>query len=663
MPGVVFLIVVPTANFERELVQDTKYEKPDFYTVRQPNHLHGNNLNINLPENNAVLRLEVELRDKNTRHRQNNQGGVRRNGQQSHALKDDINNYIVPMEKVLEELLHKLHIEHVTWSCDKKGNYHHVIFPLQSGDPCETTLHCLTELKIGINFGSSVSVLPCTVTYDALKDSNSFEEPYSDDEEYSKWNSFVDSIKSKLTVKQVVDGVRAGGALSFDYLLLILTADALAALGLIENNAPNITAAMLVSPLMGPVMSVTFGTIISDRELVKSGFLSLFLGMFISMVFGLIFGLIVGSTEMPWGFNDWPTEEMKGRGNVRNLWVAVLWALISGTGVAIALLQGAAGPLIGVAISASLLPPVVNCGLFWSLSCTWLLYDGVKLPHIKGEPYTGNSSYAPLYTNYMPTEFFINGIVSVMLTVVNVICIFTTAIIVLKIKEVAAPYTSSPDLRRFWETDIRTVRKANQSTIRRKNAGMKTSPFPNLNDPKNKNLESALEMALKEAVDDETFRKVKRMSYSNNAAEEITQRLGLSANGSGTPNSGGMNSLRNSKLGTDLSVLDKLVTSILERHQQQNSQSRLHRLRSLTRSRNNSLTRSSVEGGTMQSSTSTTMPTIMESNVGNNRPSSSWSERSIQVPGVRQIINTLTNAPHSFSQNSNRDDESTNMLD
>lgn len=44
----------------------------------------------------------------------------------------------------------------------------------------------------------------------------------------------------------------------------------LAALGLIENNAPNITAAMLVSPLMGPVMSITFGTIISDRELVVS---------------------------------------------------------------------------------------------------------------------------------------------------------------------------------------------------------------------------------------------------------------------------------------------------------------------------------------------------------------------------------------------------------
>lgn len=44
----------------------------------------------------------------------------------------------------------------------------------------------------------------------------------------------------------------------------------LAALGLVENNAPNIVAAMLVSPLMGPVMSITFGAIISDRQLMVS---------------------------------------------------------------------------------------------------------------------------------------------------------------------------------------------------------------------------------------------------------------------------------------------------------------------------------------------------------------------------------------------------------
>lgn len=37
-----------------------------------------------------------------------------------------------------------------------------------------------------------------------------------------------------------------------------------------------------------------------------------------------------------------------------------------------------------------------------------------------------------------------------------------------------------------------------------------------------KNLGTALQQALKEAVDDETFRKVKRMSYSSNAADEVS---------------------------------------------------------------------------------------------------------------------------------------------
>lgn len=43
------------------------------------------------------------------------------------------------------------------------------------------------------------------------------------------------------------------------------------------------------------------------------------------------------------------------------------------------------------------------------------------------------------------------------------------------------------------------------------------------NDAKNgQNIGTALEQAIKEAVDDETFRKVKRMSYSGNTATEVS---------------------------------------------------------------------------------------------------------------------------------------------
>nr|CAD7264618.1 unnamed protein product [Timema shepardi] len=222
---------------------------------------------------------------------------------------------------------------------------------------------------------------------------------------------------------------------------------------------------MLLSPLMGPVMALTFGTMISDRKLQKIGVRSGMVGMGISLVFGYIFGCLVGCTESPWGTGNWPTEAMIDRGMARSLWVGVLWALPSGTGVAIAVLQASTGPLVGVAISASLLPPVVNCGVLWGLATIMHIYPEVKLPYVKGEPLDSNvTSYKMMYSDHLPNELTAMGIISFCLTIINIACIFITALIVLKIKEVAAPYTSSPDLRRFWEYDIRMARENNRSS-------------------------------------------------------------------------------------------------------------------------------------------------------------------------------------------------------
>jgi len=181
-------------------------------------------------------------------------------------------------------------------------------------------------------------------------------------------------------------------------------------------------------------MALTFGTAISDRSLQWVGVKGVLWGGFISLIFGFIFGLLLGTTDHPWGYGNWPTDEMLGRGNYRSLWIGVLWALPSGTGVALALLQGSAGPLIGVAISASLLPPIVNCGILWGLTLCKIGYgDKMKIPHIMGEAYSGPSAYKPLYSDYLPYELVTLGIISFCLTLVNIGCIFITAIIVLKV--------------------------------------------------------------------------------------------------------------------------------------------------------------------------------------------------------------------------------------
>lgn len=75
-----------------------------------------NNLNINLPDSNAVLRLEVELRDKNTRRRPNyrNKGlsGERNRAAASpttgavrQSSPSNSNSYFIPMEKVSDILM------------------------------------------------------------------------------------------------------------------------------------------------------------------------------------------------------------------------------------------------------------------------------------------------------------------------------------------------------------------------------------------------------------------------------------------------------------------------------------------------------------------------------------------------------------------------------
>ncbi|XP_075979039.1 uncharacterized protein LOC142978460 [Anticarsia gemmatalis] len=610
--GVIFVIYIPSSNYEHIL----RFGKPKDLIV----------INDNPPKPG---RLAVELRNKKsksipihlTEHYYHD--GFNRNLEK--ISEDD---EFLTMESILQELLCKLHVDHVVWISDKAGNYFEIIFPLPTGDQCETMLHCLTQLGIGVRCKSIVSVLPCNVVHSAVKvEQDEEDNMMRKSEDATRWRNFVDSIRSKLTVKQVVDGVRGGGELSFDYLTLIITADSLAALGLVENNASNIVAAMLVSPLMGPVMSITFGTIISDRSLVRSGFESLIIGMLASLVFGFIFGLILGTTEMPWGFGDWPTEEMKGRGNVRALWMGVLWALTSGTGVALALLQGSAGPLIGIAISASLLPPVVNCGLYWALACIWLLYPGVKIPHIKGEAYTGNSSYQPLYHDYLPIEFAVNGIVSCCLTIVNVICIFITAIIFLKIKEVAAPYTSSPDLRRFWEQDIKVARESNRANLHKaENDERAELVLENLDQGTDEDLKDKLEAAVEEALDDDTYRKVKRMSYQSHNADEIIHSIGLSR----TPVSV-LSSQRNSGVNTptrpktsnidDIATLDKLLTSLLGLKEGK-------RGRSFISHRN--------------TPRSSRIPRIIEeTSLGHSRRSESWPERIFEDSVVRSVINNL----------------------
>ncbi|XP_066152132.1 uncharacterized protein [Euwallacea fornicatus] len=364
------------------------------------------------------------------------------------------------MEQIIRSAVKELDITDLTWTKTEDGNHYQIIFPMECGDKCEAILDIFKENGIGNRLNSKISVMPCTIHYQG-KEVNENEEIIEDDylmnyNKNSGWNLFVSSVRSRLTVAQVVENVKAKAAMTFDFIMLLLISTILCALGLVENNSIYMLSSMLISPMMGPVMAGTFGSIIRDKHLQKNGVQNELIGLGIATVVGFCYGSIICLFTDKYGMEDWPTKEMYSRGELRSLWVGAIIALLSGAAVALGVLSDNIASLVGVAISTSLMPPAVNAGLLWSLGFIYYIkYDEAhRYLLIKHTDYFSTNS---------AVELTALGAISLCLTFVNIVCIYVAAILVFWIKEVA-PQTAKDHLRRrFWQHDIKVTRNHNMT--------------------------------------------------------------------------------------------------------------------------------------------------------------------------------------------------------
>jgi uncharacterized hydrophobic protein (TIGR00271 family) len=160
-----------------------------------------------------------------------------------------------------------------------------------------------------------------------------------------------------------------GSKFSFNYNSLLLIAAVIAACGLGGNSVASVIASMLVSPLMGPVVGIAYANTIGDYKMLRIALTT----EIISIIFCIIVGVATAGCMIPFAISEtWPTQEMYGRGTMSNFWMGFPIAFFSGLGVAVGLLDDQTSSLVGVAISASLLPPAVNSGMLW---VSWFAYN------------------------------------------------------------------------------------------------------------------------------------------------------------------------------------------------------------------------------------------------------------------------------------------------
>ena len=180
---------------------------------------------------------------------------------------------------------------------------------------------------------------------------------------------FYTSIKSRVTVAVVVKRISSATSFTFDYLAFLFLASLIALLGLIEDSAVVIVASMLVSPIMGPILAIIFGCVVADKELRNRGIRNALISLLLCIVIGFILGMIVISAE-EW-YNDegdkFITKEMTMRGSLKDMPLDFVIAIASGAAAALSILGENTSSMVGVAISASLLPPAVNAGLLWAV--------------------------------------------------------------------------------------------------------------------------------------------------------------------------------------------------------------------------------------------------------------------------------------------------------
>jgi hypothetical protein len=122
-------------------------------------------------------------------------------------------------------------------------------------------------------------------------------------------------------------------------------------------------------------------------------------------------------------------------------WQLAKVAFFSGLGVAVSLMDDQMSSLVGVAISASLLPPAVNAGILW------LAYFFQSRDWLGTNPPIGNlpadddlieeirAGDDPDFEDY--SDFRNAGIISLSLTVANIALLMLSSMLMFRIKEVS----------------------------------------------------------------------------------------------------------------------------------------------------------------------------------------------------------------------------------
>jgi len=154
--------------------------------------------------------------------------------------------------------------------------------------------------------------------------------------------------------KELFLSLKESANINNTYVLLMVLSTLLATLGLFLNSPSVVIGAMVLAPLMAPIISLSMGVLRSDADLSRRSFSTLFIGMIIALTLSAAMAAILPFQEI--------TNEIEGRLHPSTL--DLLVAVLSGVAGAFAnARENIAKSSPGVAIAVALVPPLCVSGI------------------------------------------------------------------------------------------------------------------------------------------------------------------------------------------------------------------------------------------------------------------------------------------------------------
>lgn len=167
----------------------------------------------------------------------------------------------------------------------------------------------------------------------------------------------------------LVERIEGPSQWSFDFVALMILSTAIATFGEMQNSTAVVIGAMLVAPLMTPLVGCGLAVVQGNNRLVRGSVHSVGFGFLVAFAVALGMGLLIPFPGL--------TEEVLARGQPTLLDLGV--AFVSGLAAAYAVARpNLSGALPGVAIAAALVPPIAAAGLAFSAGA-WRIGGGATL--------------------------------------------------------------------------------------------------------------------------------------------------------------------------------------------------------------------------------------------------------------------------------------------